>query len=68
VNTIPTELCRSDMELHGMTTCAECGTMIMQDLAVVAVYYTDRVQENEHFCSQHCKETWYVRRLNTLGM
>lgn len=65
---IPLHAAQSDLERFGMTTCAHCGDLLHQDEAVVAVYYTNNMQEQEHFCGQHCKERWYINRLNTLGM
>ena len=65
---MPTELCGSDLELHGFTTCAWCNKLMHQTSALVAVYYTQHQQEHEWFCGEPCKQTWYIDRLNRAGM
>lgn len=55
---IPVEQCKSDLELHGLTQCAQCGELLHQQEAHVAVYYKDNMQEQEHFCNRVCEEHW----------
>lgn len=69
MNIIPTENCRSDLELFSYTTCAHCNKIIMQEAAVVAVYYDNtEQQQTEHYCGEPCKQAWYIKRLQTAGM
>ena len=65
---LPLEECKSDLERFGMTTCGHCGKLIEQRHAIVKVYYTQYIQEQEHFCSEDCKHTWYLARLKRAGM
>jgi hypothetical protein len=55
---------QGDLFMHGMTTCEACGDLIHQDEAIVHVYYGfSNLQEQVHFCSEHCKQINYMHRL-----
>lgn len=65
---LPTEQCRSDLERFGLTQCAECGDLLHQSEVIVAVYYRDNWQEQEHFCSEDCKHAWRMTQMKREGM
>lgn len=65
----PIEQCRSDLELHGLTTCAQCNDLIHQSEAVILVWYTRcNEQEQEAFCGDDCKYSWRLDRMRALGL
>lgn len=58
----------SDLELRGMTTCGHCGHIHKLTDSIVKVYYILYQQQQEHFCSEDCKQAWYIAHLNRSGL
>lgn len=56
------------------TTCAE-ETCKLKGLPIPKVtakkhhfYDESNIKQEEHFCSEVCEQTWYMKRLNRLGL
>ena len=63
------DLPSSDLELFGHTTCGQCTKMIPLSQAVVKTFYDDTsIQQQEHFCCEDCRDTWYIAMLNRKGL
>ena len=52
----------------GTTQCAHCGELIHQDDVLVKVYHTGTTTEQEYFCGSDCHQSWYINRLNQMGL
>lgn len=53
----------------GCTQCACCDKTFPANEAVVLSYkVSEAVTEQEHFCSEHCKQHWYIGRLRSVGL
>ena len=51
-----------------MTQCADCPQTIPLSLEVIKTFYRDHHQVQEHFCSEECRDSWYIKHLNRAGM
>ncbi len=59
---------RKEREMCKMTTCAQCKQSVLKDLAVVTVKHLAKGTLQEHFCSEHCANQWYLERLRKEGL
>ena len=50
------------------TSCAQCNQPVHHDNVVIKQYYTGRMTLVEHYCSDHCHQTWYIERLRSFGL
>lgn len=50
------------------STCAECGELVHADEVIIKQFYTGTVVKVEHFCSHLCHHSYYIKRLNQMGM
>ena len=55
-------------ELFKETQCAHCGKLIHQDYVLVKVYHTGTTTEQEYFCGADCHQSWYINRINQMGL
>lgn len=54
---------------HGKTQCACCDTVVRLDEAVVKTYHVGEHHSiTEHWCSERCKQEWYLGRLRVSGL
>lgn len=58
-----------DLFSSGNTQCACCDKLVRLDEAVVKTYHVSQnKQETEHFCTDRCKQEWYIGRLRSSGL